>query len=284
LTGSIPVRVTEVDPGPAYYRAENGYCNRVAANTVTGLLDAGIGAYSGILQQGGYLTVFSRESTRRVVLLAAADKADPVFQVDASGRMALGFGREGQRFRAGDILELRVVIGNLTSEPDDLASLERFAQCFRLADGDGIETWEAVDGSVLLSADAGDWVCDKPFRIRNVQDNGSAAYYESTGSKRFIFAPVEDGMMYFQSRVDAGGKIWAGNIFLASHPALKMTLVWDGQAPESQPWLEIHNPTQEAVRTKLHSPAGTPHFGGLSFALEVPAGASIRQLLAPRAE
>ena len=133
----------------------------------------------------------------------------------------------------------------------------------------------------MISDAGGDWVCDKPYRIRNVRDNGSAAYYELNGSRRFIFAPVDDNVMYFQSRVDDGAKIWAGNIFLAEHPALKMTLVWSGLAPESQPWLEIHNPTQELIRTKLHSPHGTPHFGGMSFVVEIPAGSSIKQPLAP---
>jgi len=279
LTGNIPIRVTEVDPGPAYYRAKNGYCNRIVAKTSTGLLDTDIAEISGVLQQGGYLTVLSRESARRVVLLAAADKAEPAFQVASSGRMTLGFGKEGQHFQAGERLELRVVIGNLTGEPDDLASLERFAQCFPLVSGDGIETCEAIDGAVLCTADGGDWVCDKPFRINKIEDNGSAAYYELDGSRRFIFAPVHEGGMYFQSQIDNGGKIWAGNIFLADHPSLKLTLVQDGQAEEAQAWLEIHNPTHEMVRTKLHSPASTPHFGGSTFVVEIPAGTSSKKML-----
>jgi len=193
--------------------------------------------------------------------------------------MTLGFGKEGQRFLAGETLELRVVIGNLTGEPDDLASLERFAQSFPLASGDGIETLAAIDGAVLCEDEGGGWICDKPFRINNIQDNGSAAYYELNEGRRFIFAPVHEGSMYFQSRVDNGGKIWAGNIFLAEHPSLKLTLVQDGQAAEEQSWLEIHNPSQELVRAKLHSPASTPHFGGSVFAVEIPAGTSIKKML-----
>lgn len=284
LKGPMPIEAAGVDPGPIYYRAENGYCDRIVAKTAVGLLDTPVSAQSGVLAQGGYVTVLSRASSRRVVLLGAADRAEPVFQVDARGRVVLGFGQAGQRFKAGDVLELRLVIGTLTGEPDDVAALERFAACFPLAGtSDGIETWEAVGHAVQIKVDAGLWVCDKPFRVINLQDNGCAAYYERHGGRRFIFAPVSGGRMYFQSAVDQGGDIWAGNVFVASDPALRLTLVADGQEPGAQPWLEVHNPGSAAVSATISSPAGTPVFGGMSWAVEIPAGTSQRQPLAPAA-
>lgn len=80
---------------------------------------------------------------------------------------------------------------------------------------------------------------------------------------------------WFQENVDSGSTIWAGNAFVSDHKAIKLTLVCDGLAPGRAPFLEVHNPTDDPIRTVITSPPPTPRFGNFSTTVDVPAGASV---------
>ena len=166
-------------------------------------------------------------------------------------------------------------------KPETVADLKKLAEFYDLERSSGLRAFTARQGEIRISAaaESSEAVCDAAFAVSGVVDNGCAGYFELTGSKRFLFAPVEKEVLYFQCKTDLGAEIWAGNIFLADHPALKMTLVCSGQQPGKLPFLEIHNSTAFAISTAVFSPPSTPIFGGAKFQVEVPAGTSILQNL-----
>ncbi len=96
-------------------------------------------------------------------------------------------------------------------------------------------------------------------------------------SKRpwFRFVSVANDTAYFQEPIDQANEMWAGNIFVADHKAVKITVVVDGQADGKPPFLEVHNPTAKPIRTKVGSPPHTPLFGGMTTAVDLPAGDSV---------
>ena len=93
--------------------------------------------------------------------------------------------------------------------------------------------------------------------------------------------PVADGAAWFQEPIDVANAIWAGNVFTCPDPAIRLTLVADGQDPGRQPFLEVHNPGKVATVADVSSPAGTPLFGGTVLHVTVPAGSSVQVVLAP---
>jgi hypothetical protein len=77
-----------------------------------------------------------------------------------------------------------------------------------------------------------------------------------------------------QEDITDANKLWIGNPFVADDPAVKLALVVDGQAPGKPPLLEIHNPTDQPITTRIVSPPHTPLFGGISTSVGIPAGDS----------
>jgi hypothetical protein len=75
--------------------------------------------------------------------------------------------------------------------------------------------------------------------------------------------------------LDVANDLWVGNILLADHPTVKLTVVVDGQAEGRSPLVEVHNPTNQAIQTTLRSPTHTPVFGGLHQQVNVSAGQSL---------
>jgi hypothetical protein len=117
-------------------------------------------------------------------------------------------------------------------------------------------------------------IIDLPIRVQGIEDNGCVAVY-STARPFFRFVGVADGSAWFQENVDRGSTIWVGNVFRSDNKAVKLTLTCDGMAPGRGPCLEVHNPTDDAVRTALVSPPHAPLFGGMRLTADVPAGASV---------
>ena len=113
-------------------------------------------------------------------------------------------------------------------------------------------------------------VIDLPVRLRGVQANGCLAFLERK-LNHFVFVPSLDGDALFQVAIDEGVDVWCGNVFVSDRPELKLTLIG---ADEKQSQLEVHNPTDEPLKAKLVSPPHTPHFGGWSGEVDVPAGSS----------
>ncbi len=115
---------------------------------------------------------------------------------------------------------------------------------------------------------------DLPIRLCGIDDNGCVAVYNTT-RPFFRFIGVAEGDAWFQENVDNGSTIWAGNAFVSDHRAIKLTLVCDGLAPGRAPFLEVHNPTDDPIRTVITSPPHTPRFGNYSTTVDVPAGATV---------
>ncbi|MCM8786327.1 MAG: hypothetical protein NC899_08900, partial [Candidatus Omnitrophica bacterium] len=74
--------------------------------------------------------------------------------------------------------------------------------------------------------------------------------------------------------IEKENKIWVGNIFVSQDKNLKITVVVDGQDKSKPPFIEIHNPTEKEIKTKICSPPNTPVFGGMNFEVIIPAGDS----------
>jgi hypothetical protein len=121
-----------------------------------------------------------------------------------------------------------------------------------------------------------DLIIELPIRVRGLENNGCAALW-STKHPWFRFIPVDmDGTAWFQEDIDRKNEMWVGNPFVCDNKEVKITLVVDGQAESKLPFVELHNPTDKEVQTKIHSPAGTPLFGGSTATVHIPAGDSVR--------
>lgn len=100
--------------------------------------------------------------------------------------------------------------------------------------------------------------------VRGLENNGCAALW-SEKHPWFRFVAVDEaGTAWFQEDIDQRNAMWAGNVFVCDNKAVKIALVVDGQADGRPPFVELHNPTDEAVHAAVHSPAGAPLFGGLA--------------------
>jgi len=136
-------------------------------------------------------------------------------------------------------------------------------------------TLEADGGEAVVEVGPREMICDLPIRVRGVEDNGCAAVWSSR-SRFFRFIAVADGAAWLQEPIERKATLWIGNVFAADDPRLKLTLVRLGQAPGKKPFLEVHNPTDEPIRTAIASPPHAPLFGGLRRTVEIPPGDSIR--------
>ncbi len=207
------------------------------------------------------------------------------------GRIYIGLGRDGQAIKAGTVLRYRFLIATLNDRRVSNELLEDMRRAYNLDGGRGgyplalkhgklldaqfFLTLQAEGNEVLFDAGPRAMICDLPIRVRGVEDNGCAAVYSSRG-KFFRFIAVADGAACFQEPIDKAVTLWVGNVFAAKDKRLKLTLVRHGQAPGKPPFLEVHNPTDEAIRSAITSPAHAPLFGGFQRTVEVPAGSSIR--------
>lgn len=220
---------------------------------------------------------------------------DFAYSSSLPGRLTVGIGKEGQEIKAGTVLKYAFLAGDFTDQNDSSARLEYVSKAFNMNGGkDGypvdVKTGEFQSAVFFFSikADKNEAVftlgpkkdigIDLPVKVSGIEDNGCAAVY-TTDRKWFRFVSVMDNTAYFQEPIDEKNEIWAGNIFVADNKNIRMTLVMDGQGEGKKPFLEIHNPTDTEIVTKISSPAHTPIFGGVSFDVKVLPGESIfRQL------
>lgn len=204
------------------------------------------------------------------------------------GRLYLGIGNPGQTYKAGEKLRYAYISGVFTGKADDGKKIKLAGSIFR--HGMYPHTVDigmyrktpfffeiAATGNearFILGPQQGLGI-DLPVRIRGIEDNGCIAVHSSQRPWLRFVSMATDGAVYFQEPMEKENSIWAGNVFLASDKALKLTLVMDGQDSGKQPFLEIHNPTNGHIVAKIWSPKHTPYFGGNSFEVDVPAGSSV---------
>jgi hypothetical protein len=249
----------------------------------------------GVLAQGGYLTAAPLDVYN--VFYAGAGTEFHYFLASdpATGRinqLQVGIGKPGQIVHAGEELTYRfgvATLGGPLLEPAQYAAkLEDIGASFGFGGAGGVKATATV-GKVLgeeafLALDAQDHeacvkiepretIVDLPIRVAGIEDNGCAAVY-STARPWLRWVGVAEGQAWLQENVDRGSDIWAGNVFVCDNKAVKLTLITDGQAAGRKPFLEVHNPTDAAIRATVTSPPHTPLFGGMKLTVDVPAGSN----------
>ncbi len=208
------------------------------------------------------------------------------------GMIEFGVGTPGKRYRKGEKLEYAFATAVIT---DRERAGKRVALLAKLIAGDfpfEMQAGKHLPGPVVFAVKAQNGEAmfsvgpksglgiDLPVAVDGLEDNGCAAVYSSERPRcRFIGADRKTKKFYFQEPMERKNSIWAGNVFLADNPALKLTLVADGLAAGEKPFLEIHNPTAAPIESEIHSPDHAPRFGKQRFRVSVPAGSSIRRIL-----
>jgi len=213
----------------------------------------------------------------------------------------LGLARDGQVVRKGEELKFRYLAVTISGRtPKDSKLLQNVGPSFGLTSPEfkpaDVEVGQLINTEVFVTGRAKEhefvakfhaapMMIDRPLRIEGIEDNGCAAVYVLDGNpweKRFRFVGVFERAALFQHNTDHGPALWIGNPFYAEDARLRLTLVVDGLSSGERPFLEVHNPTDSAVRTVIRSPRHTPHYGGFSKALTVPAGESVQVYLPNR--
>jgi hypothetical protein len=249
-------------------------------------------ALKGTLRPGGYISQMPTLLGYEAFLTSAESEYTYDAYIDGStNRILIGLGHDGQAVKAGTVMKYRFAFGEFADTRAGNAMLEDTVKAFNLGGGQSgypikMTTGAVVDAQYFFTARAAGneaaftlgpkaTMIDLPIRVQGLQDNGCAAVYSS---KRpwFRFVSVVGDTAYFQEPIEAANTIWVGNIFVCDNPAVKLTVVVDGQADGAKPFLEAHNPTEQPITAILRSPDHTPVFGGITAPVTIPAGTTIR--------
>jgi len=252
---------------------------------------------SGQIGGGGYIAVVNNPIGYIGVLVPHGYEMS--YQAAVPGRLYVGIGKNGQAIKAGTVLKYAYIAANIADDQgNDGKKMAVMSRAFNL-DGKGpgypleVKTGKLLDSTYFLTIQAvghetvfsagpqPDIGIDLPIKIEGIEDNGCAAIYSSNRQWFRFIATLKD-TAYLQEPIDKKNDIWVGNVFVADNKAIKLTLVKDGIDPSHSPFLEIHNPTDAPVTTRISSPTGTPDFGGTSFTVTVPAGSSIIKVVGQR--
>ncbi len=245
---------------------------------------------SGRIGGGGYISIVNNP-IGYIGILVPRDY-EMCYKAAVPGRLYVGIGRDGQKIKAGTILKYAFIAANITDDRSKTGEkMAELSRAFNL-DGKGpgypitVKTGKLLNPSYFLTIHAQNNEAvftagpqsaigiDLPIKVQGVQDNGCAAIY-SSNRPWFRFVSVLRDTAYFQEPVDRKNTIWAGNVFVAENNSIKLTLVNDGITGTRKPFLEIHNPTDVEITTKITSPPATPEFGGKDFTVKIPAGSSV---------
>ena len=198
------------------------------------------------------------------------------FTVQENGMVMLGLGTAGMKIAKGTEIKFNCAVLSATANFTSADQLQALAKIYRVSSGNGLHVLQASGGAVKFTADAEpSAICDTAFAIKNVEDNGSACYYEFNGTRRFIPSPVENNTLYFQTDTRKKCEVWAGNLFLCDKKEIRITPVLYGLAKGQKPFIEIHNPTDKKLFCQVTVPVDAPEFGGMKIQAEIPAGSSV---------
>ncbi|MCG2659361.1 MAG: hypothetical protein L6437_03835, partial [Kiritimatiellae bacterium] len=207
-------------------------------------------------------------------------------------RLYIGLGRDGQKIKAGTEMSYRFMMASLNMRDRMVGNLELEdirrtynldggtngypfnISVGKLEDAEFFFTVKAKDNEAVFDIGPRRMICDLAFRIKGIEDNGCAAVYNHS-AKYFRFVADADNTAYFQESIEKPVKIWAGNPFVCDDKAVKLCLVVDGQAKGKPPFLEVHNPTDKEIKTRVFSPEHTPVFAGMNAELTIPKGESL---------
>jgi len=254
---------------------------------------------AGTLRKGGWLTGQFTDGGA-LAAVPAIDGMRYEINTFSTGPKSLtwnyffGLGRDGQKVRKGEEMRYRYLAVSISGRtPKDDHLLKSVGRSFildpkgispkdvevgQLLNPEVITTGRANNHEFVAKFQPASLMINRPLRIEGIEDNGCAAVYVLNGNpweKRFRFVGVFENAALFQQNTDQGPTLWVGNPFYAENAKLRMTLVAEGLRPGERPFLEVHNPTDSAVTTIVRSPQHTPHYGGFSKRVMVPAGDSI---------
>jgi hypothetical protein len=253
-------------------------------------------AKEGTLAPGGYATAFPMDISNVFYAGAGSEFRYLCFSDPATGRINqfhIGLGKPGQKVKAGEVFTYRFAMLTLGKPPakveDYLNKLDDIGRGFAIGgSGDAkvaCATGEVVEGEMFLGLKASgnevvakisprETIIDLPIRVSGLEDNGCVAVF---GSKHpwLRWVGMAEGQAWLQEDVDKGSDLWIGNPFVCDNKQVKLTLVDQGQAEGKQPFLEVHNPTDQKLEVKLTSPAHCPLYGGMKLQVSVPAGSSM---------
>lgn len=289
LTGNVPISLLYMDI-PTDLEKNWGHSvvlSEADGTTHVGMLSGKdqILRRTGRLRPGGYAAYMP--SLVGQLAFYAPQGSDFCYSYTFPGRLYFGLGRDGQEIKAGTVIPYRFAIATIATEQQGNGLLEHYLKAFNFAGGTSgytvqmktgtltdatfFFTASAINGEAAFTLGPQKLLIDLPIRVSGLQDNGCTAVYTN---RRPWFRPVPvcQGTAIFQENIDTANDLWVGNVFLCDNPALKLTLIADGQAEGNKPRLEIHNPTEVPVNTVVRSPANTPQFGGIEKEVTVPAG------------
>jgi len=305
LAGSMPIMLFYFTGGAADGTPTTVFIKDAAGGPVASVLPkGGQPSYKqGAIAPGGYVTAGPCDVYS--VFYAASDTnfryalvSDP-----ATGRinqLQVGLGQNGQKVTAGTEITYRFGVatlgGPLLTTEQSIAKFEDLGDSFgigdtarRGVDDHGVRaactTGKLVSREMFLTVQADrneaqfrveprETIVDLPIRVQGIEDNGCAAVY-STARPWFRWVGVAEGSAWFQESVDKGSEIWAGNVFVCDNKEVKLTLVRDGIAEGRQTFLEVHNPTDKAIKATITSPEHAPLYGGTRLIVDAPAGTSV---------
>lgn len=242
--------------------------------------------FAGRIAPGGFATtVWSPLGSLAVFPVSDSDWR---YRSVNSSNMYFGFGTPGKSYKAGECIKYAFISANVISDATDPQKYEKLSSLIRGDYPNRVERGKKISEPLFFHTEAvGNETVfevgpakglgiDLPIKVSNLQDNGCVAIY-STKRPHFRFIGIADGekTAYTQEPMEEKNRIWIGNVFVADDPALKLTLVADGQTPNAKPFLEIHNPTDREIKAVISSPRNAPVFGGKSFTLSVPPKSSI---------
>ena len=300
LAGDVPAPLLLTEgPGGAEFRTYDQFCvTDRDAGTLTVRLETGREKpyrRAGFIRPGGYCATMTTDLGYLAFL--ASSKTEFRYLVGSSpqtpslvGRTYIGLGHDKQQVKAGEVWPYRFAMATLPDARLSNELLEDMTHSYNLDGGTNGYPFTVTTGAFggaefffTVAADGNeaeftvgprDFICDLPFRVHGIEDNGCAAIYVAS-RKFFRFVSVADGTAYFQEPVLPAAQIWAGNPFVCENKAVKLALVVDGQTPGKAPLLEVHNPTDRELTTRIFSPPHTPRFGGLRATVTLPAGDSV---------
>ena len=246
--------------------------------------------FSGRLRPGGYASVMP--SLVGYEGFFAPTGSEFTYKVQLPGWVTIGLGTDQQAVKAGTEFTYRFAFGSFADARAGNGLLEDTAAALNMDGGANgypvvLKAGKLVAGPFFCTVTAEkneaafkigprDLIIDLPFRIQGLEDNGCAAVYNHAGRKWFRFVPVVAGTAWFQEPILPAADLWTGNIFVADNKSVKITVVVDGQVEGKKPFLEVHNPTDTEIRTRVVSPPHTPVFGGIEAELAIPAGDTVR--------
>ena len=295
LKGSVPIPLVRMtcptdvarNIGTAFVVTDAAAGTRVALAQDT----ARPARIEGRVKPGGYAAYLTTPVGYHGLLVPADVDLAYAASLPAESGCAVGLGRDGEVIKAGTVLKYRFGLATFAGGEPGNGLLEHTARTLNLGGGQAgypvaMRVGQVADAVFFFTAQADGreaefslgpqkLILDLPIRVRGLVDNGCAAVY-SQAQPWFRFVPVDaEGTAWLTAPIEREHALWVGNVFTCDHPAIKLTLVVDGQAQGKAPMIEVHNPTDAPVTARLNAAAHAPVFAGLRTDVTVPAGDSL---------